>query len=239
MWWWGRGDFTTTSSGTTQNTFKAPRGIFSDGKRLFICDTSNHRVLIYNIGGSSVELGPQFEQGKAVLGKVFNDINANGWQDEGELGIEGVKVASDTGIYAITDEDGKYHFPYIETGQRLLKIDVATLPEGSSFTTDNPYKITVTEGSLSKVSFGVKLPSNQKPVTSPRADPPMAEVTRTKVLYSRSLFLRTLPCLNQDLLYQPHKRKKTSSSKLTVTTSSLLKGPSSSSTTKTINSSRP
>jgi len=85
-----------------------------------------------------------------------------------EKGIEGVKVVSDSGIYAITDSDGKYHFPYIEVGQHLLKIDPSTLPEGSVITTDNPYKITVTEGVMSKVSFGVKLPERINEPTNKR-----------------------------------------------------------------------
>ena len=73
-----------------------------------------------------------------------------------EQGIPGVRVVSDTGIYAITDQDGKYHFPFIETGQSLLKIDPSTLPEGAITTTESPRKVTITEGILTKVSFGVK-----------------------------------------------------------------------------------
>lgn len=172
-----------TSNGANQggnpaaNTLNSPYGICTDGKRLFIGDQTNHRVLIYNIGGSSMELGPQFEQGKAVLGKVFNDINENGWQDKGELGIEGVKVASDTGIYAITDEDGKYHFPSIETGQRLLKIDPATLPEGSVITTESPKRIIATKGILTKVSFGVKLPPEAEPQEQTTEEGPLLKVS--------------------------------------------------------------
>ncbi|MDD5422266.1 MAG: NHL repeat-containing protein [Candidatus Omnitrophica bacterium] len=165
------------------NTISAPINVTSDGKRLIVSEfTTNNRALIYSIGGSSIKQGPQFDQGKALIGKVFNDVNGNGMQDTyeqtneqineltnkrineltnkriSEPGIEGVKVVSDTGIYAITDSDGKYHFPYIEVGQHLLKIDESTLPEGSTITTDNPYHVTVTEGVLTKVSFAVKLP---------------------------------------------------------------------------------
>ncbi|OGX04997.1 MAG: hypothetical protein A3G87_10375 [Omnitrophica bacterium RIFCSPLOWO2_12_FULL_50_11] len=170
----GQPNFTTTSAGTTAAKLNAPRTVFSDGKRLFITDDSNSRVLIFNIGSSAIDLSPQFKQGKAVLGKVFWDLNGNGRQDRvlpslpgtlprndgavEERGIEGVKVVSDTGIYAITDQDGKYHFPFIETGQRLLKIDPSTLPEGAIITTESPRKVTITEGILTKVSFGVKLP---------------------------------------------------------------------------------
>jgi len=64
-------------------------------------------------------------------------------------------VVSDTGIYAITDEDGKYHYPFIQVGQRILKLDPITLPVGATVTTENPRKIIVTEGILTKVSFGL------------------------------------------------------------------------------------
>jgi len=161
----------TVGANTLQGSGNLYQGLYSDGKRLFVADTGNHRVLIYNIGSSSIQLGPQFEQGKAVLGKVFNDTNANGWQDKGEKGIEGVKIASDTGIYAITDSGGKYHFPYIETGARVLKIDPSTLPEGSVVTTSNPAQATVTKGILTKISFGVKLPQELNEELSKPSEP--------------------------------------------------------------------
>ncbi|UCD55403.1 MAG: hypothetical protein JSV93_00980, partial [Candidatus Omnitrophota bacterium] len=137
----GQPDFTNAGpnqgSSIGANTLDDPINVFTDGRRLFVTDSGNSRILIYNIDHlSAINLGPQFEQGKAVLGKVFNDINSNGYQDEAEQGIEGVKIASDTGIYAITDSDGKYHFPYIETGQHLLKVDTSTLPEQSTLTTE-------------------------------------------------------------------------------------------------------
>ena len=182
----GQPDFAqgdANNGGRSARSLSQPRSPFSDGKRLFIEEQNNNRLLIYNIGSSSLRLGPQFEQGKAVLGKVFHDRNGNGIQDDDpqstdydpesrgsgavasapERGIEGVKVVSDTGIYAITDEDGKYHFPYIETGQRILKLDPVTLPEGAALTTESPRKVIVTKGILTKVSFGVKLLETLKP----------------------------------------------------------------------------
>ncbi|UCD55526.1 MAG: hypothetical protein JSV93_01640, partial [Candidatus Omnitrophota bacterium] len=72
----GQPDFTSNSinqTGSTAlagaNTLSAPRSVSSDGKRLFIADAVNSRVLIYNIDSlPAMQLGPQFEQGKAVLG---------------------------------------------------------------------------------------------------------------------------------------------------------------------------
>ena len=164
----GQADFFANSGSVGRNRFNRPHGVWSDGKNMYVMD--GNRVLIFSPGSSVVRLSPQFHQGKALLGKVFHDVNANGIQDDSdERGIEGIKVASDTGIYATTDEDGKYHFPYIETGQHILKIDPSTLPEGSILTTGSPRKITVTEGILTQVSFGVKL--GDQPLRQAQGEP--------------------------------------------------------------------
>jgi hypothetical protein len=158
----GQPNFTADTAVASQNRLgSADPQISMDGKKLFVPD--QFRVLIFNIAGenSGIELGPQFEQGKALLGKVFEDLNGNGHQDKDERGLEGVKIASDTGIYAITDEDGKYHFPFIQIGQRVLKIDESSLPDGSVITTESSRKVVVTKGILTKVSFGVQIPENE------------------------------------------------------------------------------
>ena len=81
----GQRDFVSNGAnaggGPTKRTLRGPIGIFTDGKRLFVNDTANNRILIYNIGSSAIDLSPQFKQGKAVLGKVFWDLNGNGRQD--------------------------------------------------------------------------------------------------------------------------------------------------------------
>jgi hypothetical protein len=152
-------------------------GVYADGRRVYVADGDNHRILIFNIGaGANTNLGPHFNQGKAVLGKVFEDKDKDGSQDKDEKGIEGVRVASDIGIYAVTDENGKYHFPYIETGQHILKVDEGTLPEGAILTSENPRKIVVTKGILTKVSFGVKL-AESLPVEAFQESGPLLKVS--------------------------------------------------------------
>ncbi|MBI2103846.1 NHL repeat-containing protein [Candidatus Woesebacteria bacterium] len=44
----GQPDFTSSSSGTSATSLNNPRGVATDGRRLFIADRLNHRVLIYN-----------------------------------------------------------------------------------------------------------------------------------------------------------------------------------------------
>jgi hypothetical protein len=43
----GQPDFTTTSSGTAADKMNSPRGVWTDGTRLAVVDTVNHRVLVW------------------------------------------------------------------------------------------------------------------------------------------------------------------------------------------------
>ena len=123
--------------------------------------------LISNIAEFTVyaETGadPLLEQTR-ILGKVFDDQNGNGWQDEGERGIPGVRVASVEGLVSETDAYGRYHIEGIvllnqERGQNfILKLDTATLPPGSAVTTENPLLRRVTAAIPVRFDFGVKLP---------------------------------------------------------------------------------
>lgn len=44
----GQADFTTKTPTTSQTGLRVPNGVFIDGTRLFVADTQNHRVLIFN-----------------------------------------------------------------------------------------------------------------------------------------------------------------------------------------------
>jgi hypothetical protein len=44
-----------------------------------------------------------------VIGKVSNDVNRNGVQDDGEGGLPGVRVVTARGLQATTDAYGRYH----------------------------------------------------------------------------------------------------------------------------------
>lgn len=68
-----------------------------------------------------------------VIGKVFEDPNFNGQQDDGEAGMPGVRIATVNGKIITTDEYGRYHVPCAmlprDTGSNfLLKVDPRSLP---------------------------------------------------------------------------------------------------------------
>ena len=71
-----------------------------------------------------------------VVGKVFADNNANGYQDDGERGLPNVRIATVRGLLTTTDQHGRYHItcvriPDEERGSNaIFKLDVRTLPDG-------------------------------------------------------------------------------------------------------------
>ena len=84
-----------------------------------------------------------------------------------ERGIPGVRIASVEGLLIETDQFGRFHLAGMpggswERGRNVvLKVDPATLPPGSRFTTDNPLLRRVTPGLPVRFDFGVKLPPGE------------------------------------------------------------------------------
>ncbi|WP_338446996.1 isopeptide-forming domain-containing fimbrial protein [Pelagerythrobacter marensis] len=81
-----------------------------------------------------------------------------------ERGIPGVRIASVEGLIMETDQFGRYHLAGIPGGEWrrgrnfILKVDPATLPDGATFTTDNPKLRRITPGIPVRFDWGVKLP---------------------------------------------------------------------------------
>ena len=116
-----------------------------------VCDTctiSNSSTAEVNVA-----LDPLFDLG-TIIGKVFHDKNRDGWQDQNEEGIAGAMVVLDEGTYALTDSHGRYHFPAVTPGERLLKINLTTLPSGTTLSDSETQVVSVTPGLLVKANFG-------------------------------------------------------------------------------------
>jgi len=98
-----------------------------------------------------------------LIGKVFDDRNGNGYQDEGEDGLAGVRLATATGLLVTTDQHGRYHITCAAVPNSLigsnfiLKLDRRTLPTGYEVTTENPRVVRLTRGKLTKLNFGAAL----------------------------------------------------------------------------------
>ena len=98
-----------------------------------------------------------------VIGKVFDDKNANGYQDQGEPGIPNVRLATLRGLLVTTDANGRFHVPCPEIPNQdrgsnfVMKLDDRTLPSGYRLTTENPRDVRITRGKLVKLNFGATI----------------------------------------------------------------------------------
>ncbi|MCZ6497597.1 MAG: OmpA family protein, partial [Gammaproteobacteria bacterium] len=103
----------------------------------------------------SVIQDPLFDLG-TIIGKVFEDKNEDGIQNLDEPGVPGVMVALDNGTYALTDAHGRYHFPAVTPGQRLIKINLQSIAGNTEATTEEVRVLSVTPGLLVKANFGIR-----------------------------------------------------------------------------------
>lgn len=98
-----------------------------------------------------------------IIGKVYDDQNRNGYQDEGEPGLPGVRLATPRGWLVTTDEHGRFHVACADVPSELrganfiLKVDERTLPSGYRITTENPRVVRVTQGRMVKANFGASI----------------------------------------------------------------------------------
>jgi large repetitive protein len=98
-----------------------------------------------------------------ITGKVFDDANLNGYQDEGEKGLPGVRIVSARGLIVTTDAHGRFHIACAAIpnedrgGNFILKLDDRTLPSGYRLTTENPRVQRVTRGKAVKFNFGATI----------------------------------------------------------------------------------
>ncbi|WP_143038445.1 DUF7507 domain-containing protein [Nitratireductor aquibiodomus] len=105
---------------------------------------------------------PVFDCGD-VIGKVFDDVNRNGYQDEGEPGLPGVRIATVKGWLVTTDRHGRFHvacamLPDQRIGSNfIMKLDIRTLPTGYRVTTENPRVVRLTAGKMTKLNFGASI----------------------------------------------------------------------------------
>jgi uncharacterized repeat protein (TIGR01451 family)/fimbrial isopeptide formation D2 family protein len=98
-----------------------------------------------------------------VYGKVFDDYNRNGYQDDGESGLPGVRVVTARGLTAKTDTSGRYHItcaivPNETRGSNfVIKLDDRTLPSGFR-SSSRPVQVQrATRGKSLRVNFGASI----------------------------------------------------------------------------------
>ncbi len=120
--------------------------------------------VVSNVAKATVRIvpDPTFDCSE-VIGKVFDDKNRNGRQDDSEPGIAAVRVVTVRGEQITTDQHGRYHIacadvPDEDRGSNyIVKLDPRTLPSGYRLTTENPGIVRLTRGKMSKINFGASI----------------------------------------------------------------------------------
>ncbi len=97
-----------------------------------------------------------------IIGRVFDDLNADGYPDQGELGLAGSRVVTARGDLITTDEHGRFHVPCAalpkDIGSNfILKLDTRSLPVGYAVTSENPRVVRLTAGKFAKINFGASI----------------------------------------------------------------------------------
>ncbi len=98
-----------------------------------------------------------------IIGQVFDDKNRDGYQNQGEPGIPGVRLVSPRGWLITTDDHGRFHVACADVpselrgGNFILKLDERSLPSGYRVTTENPRVVRVTQGRMVKLNFGAAI----------------------------------------------------------------------------------
>jgi uncharacterized repeat protein (TIGR01451 family)/fimbrial isopeptide formation D2 family protein len=98
-----------------------------------------------------------------VTGKVYDDSNRNGFQDEGEEGLGGVRLVTTRGLAATTDAYGRFHITCAITPDEnrgsnfVMKLDDRTLPTGYRASTREVQIRRATRGKALNFDFGASI----------------------------------------------------------------------------------
>lgn len=123
-----------------------------------------NNVVFSNVASATVRVvpDPTFDCSD-IIGKVFDDKNANGYHDQSEPGVANVRVVTVNGLLVKTDHEGRFHvacsdIPQAERGSNfIMKLDERSLPSGYRVTTENPRVVRTTRGKMTKLNFGAAI----------------------------------------------------------------------------------
>nr|WP_274709257.1 hypothetical protein [Nitratireductor luteus] len=130
--------------------------------RTWVENLSGERLTPVATATVEVVVEPVFDCGD-VIGKVFDDTNRNGYQDDGERGLAGVRVATVSGLLITTDRHGRFHVACADLPDQrigstfLMKLDTRTLPTGYRLTSENPRAVRLTAGKASRLNFAAAI----------------------------------------------------------------------------------
>ena len=100
-----------------------------------IVAVNNDNENVSNIARASVTIREDLLRSRSTIVGRISEYSCDGDEDwareikRGE-GVKGVRLYMETGAYAITDQDGLYHFEGVKEGTHVVQLDEETLPEG-------------------------------------------------------------------------------------------------------------
>jgi|GEM_PF-969844 len=160
----------TLSDGSRRTTLTANGGLYTfvgvlpgaytvietDPEYCFSTTPNSHAVSVPSGGSASVSFGDQ--PAGIVSGVVFNDLNGNGVQEEGEGGIGGVIVELVNGHTntTTTARNGTFIFVFVESRPYTVTV-IETDPTGYVSTTPNSCPVSVPARGSASCSFGDQL----------------------------------------------------------------------------------
>ncbi len=148
----------------------------------------------------SLEIESVF-QCSQIVGRVFDDLDKDGYHDTGEPGLGGVRVVSVNGLLITTDQYGRYHvacdaIPDDRIGSNyILKLDDRTLPTGYRLTSENPRVVRITQGKLVKLNFAA---ANLRVISLALADESFKPGSESLTEHALRDVARILPLLEEE-----------------------------------------
>ncbi|MXP09118.1 isopeptide-forming domain-containing fimbrial protein [Pseudoblastomonas halimionae] len=98
---------------------------------------AQNRVEATDSEGETIATGASVRIERDTLGSrmtIIGRISAGACSLDGDRpGIPGVRVVMEDGSFALTDEDGRYHFEGVMPGTHVIQVQRQTLPEGGRF----------------------------------------------------------------------------------------------------------
>jgi len=156
-------------------------GQFTNNARLI--DPATNTVLA--VAQATVEVIPEATfDCSDVIGRVFDDTNGDGYAQDGEKGLAGVRIATVNGLLITTDSEGRFHVPCaaIPDGaigsNFVMKVDPRSLPQGYKISSENPRVVRLTRGKMTEINFGATKTHDVKvDVTGKAFDKDSADLT--------------------------------------------------------------
>ncbi len=122
-----------------------------------------------NVATVTTKINEELMRSKGIIvGQIYNETNST-------LGVAGVRLYLENGMYVVTDQQGKYHFSGVNAGRHIVQVDKGLLPQGYAMGTCKQSTrkagrnfselVNLGKGALKRVDFCLKRDSKKVEVT--------------------------------------------------------------------------